>query len=109
MASAPVGLGVATNAAAAATGGVNGVSDARALDTLSSTIAESSGNVPSGRQSSKPSRQTSESRLTEPEAAFERSSLKRLGPTGTPLMPTNHSSAGMLNESGWVASLAAPP
>jgi hypothetical protein len=32
-----------------------------------------------------------------PTPAFERSSLKRIGPTGTPLMPTYHSSAGTVN------------
>src|SRR6478752_6348407 len=76
---------------------MNGVSEPRTLDTPSSTIASSSGYVLSGRQSSKPSRQTSDSLVTAPEAALERSSLKRIGPTGTPLMPTNHSSPGMLS------------
>src|SRR3954471_15735922 len=106
IATAPAVLGVGPNTVA--TDGVNGVSDARALDTLSSTIAESSGKVPSGRQSSKPSRHTSDSRFTEPDAAFERSSLKRIGPTGTPLMPTSHSSAGMLNGSWTAASVGLP-
>src|SRR6187402_172820 len=103
---AAAGLGVGPNTVA--TDGVNGVSDARALETLSSTIADNSGKVPSGRQSSKPSRHTSDSRFTEPDAALERSSLKRIGPTGTPLIPTNHSSAGILRESGTAASLVPP-
>jgi hypothetical protein len=63
----------------------------------------------SGRQSSKPSRHTSDSLLTAPDAALLRSSLKRIGPTGTPLIPTNHSSPGMLSGAATSAGLSRPP
>src|SRR5262249_35854505 len=78
-----------------ATGGGRGASDARTLDTPSSTIATNSGNVRNGRQSSYPSRQTKDSSVISPLPARFRSSAKRRGPVGEPSMPTNHSSAGM--------------
>lgn len=81
----------------AAAGELNGAMDARALETLSSTMATSSGKVRSACQSSNPSRHTSESKVMAPTLALERSSLNRMGPTGTPLIPTYHSSAGTVN------------
>lgn len=60
----------------------------------SRTLAASSGNNRSGRHSSSPSCQTSDSSLTAPSAAFRRTSATRIGPTGTPLMATYHSSLG---------------
>ena len=62
------------------------------------SMASSSGNVRSGTHSSNPSRQTSDSSVTPPPAALRRSSLRRTGPTGTPLMPTYHSSVLELDD-----------
>ena len=76
--------GIWTEIGTLAVGGICGVNEARALERLSSTIATSSGNVRRGCHSSNPSRQTSESKLTAPDPAFERSPLSRIGPTGTP-------------------------
>ena len=47
----------------------------------------------SARHSSQPSRQASDSSVIAPVAALLRSSLSRIGPTGTPLIPTNQPSA----------------
>src|SRR5436190_13933247 len=67
-------------------------------------MATSSGNVRSGSHSSKPSRQTSESSLIAPVAALRLSSLNRTGPTGTPLIPTYHSSVLELDDSTAIAA-----
>ena len=71
-------------------------------DSLS--IAASSGKVRSGTHSSNPSRHTNESSLMRPLAAFRRRSLRRTGPTGTPLMPTYHSSVLELDDNTAIAA-----
>jgi hypothetical protein len=58
----------------------------------SRTMAASSGNDRTGRHSSSPSCQASESSVTAPRAAFLRISAMRMGPTGTPLTATYQSS-----------------
>ena len=68
-------------------------SEIRPLASDSRTICASSGTERTGRHSSKPSCQQSESSVIAPAPAFRRSSLVRMGPTGTPLMATYHSSA----------------
>src|SRR5579859_460369 len=85
------------------TAGGAGVSDARPVP-ASLNIATSSGKVRSGSHSSNPSRQTSDSSVMAPEAALRRSSLKRTGPTGTPLMPTYHSSVLELDDKTAIAA-----
>src|SRR5579883_1455705 len=68
-------------------------SDERPLAAASRTTAASSENARTGRHSSSPSCQTSESSVTAPSAALRRTSATRTGPTGTPLIATYHSSA----------------
>src|SRR5204862_878370 len=99
---APTG-GPRERGAGAALGGA-GVSEVRPPDADSFSIARSSGNVRSGNHSSKPSRQTSESSVTAPPVALRRSSLRRTGPTGTPLMPTYHSSVLELEDRTAIAA-----
>jgi hypothetical protein len=70
----------------------------------SRNIVTSSGNVRSGSHSSNPSRHTSDSSVMAPVAALRRSSLSRTGPTGTPLMPTYHSSLLELDDSTAIAA-----
>src|SRR6185503_12679257 len=81
-----------------------GVSDVRPAVADSLSIAASSGNVRSGTHSSNPSRHTSDSSVMRPLAALRRRSLKRTGPTGTPLIPTYHSSVEELDESTAMAA-----
>lgn len=76
------------------TSGGGGVRDARPVDAASRTVAASSGNVRSGRHSSRPSCHTRESSFTAPSAALRRTSAMRIGPTGTPLTATYQSSPG---------------
>src|SRR5262249_29897881 len=56
----------------------------------------SSGKFRSGCHSSNPSRQTSESPSTAPVDAFSRIAARRIGPTGTPAIPTYQSSLGVV-------------
>src|SRR5215468_6331584 len=86
-----------------AAGGGVGVSEWRPA-AASRSRATSSGNVRSGSHSSNPSRQTSDSSVMAPEAALRRSSLRRTGPTGTPLMPTYHSSVLELDDRTAIAA-----
>jgi hypothetical protein len=66
------------------------------LDVCASvTISSSSAKFRSGSHSSNPSRQTSESPSTAPVPAFSRMAASRIGPTGTPAMPTYQSSPGV--------------
>src|SRR3954464_3432278 len=80
-----------------------GVSEVRAVDD-SLSMALNSGNVRRGTHSSNPSRQTSDSSLINPADALRRSSLRRTGPTGTPLMPTYHSSVLALDDKTAIAA-----
>jgi hypothetical protein len=84
-------------------GGGVGVSDVRG-EAVSFSIAESSGKVRRGTHSSNPSRHTSDSSVIAPEAALRLSSARRTGPTGTPLIPTYHSSVFELVESTAIAA-----
>src|SRR5215831_1765988 len=86
-----------------AAGGGVGVSEWRPA-AASRSRATSSGNVRSGSHSSNPSRQTSDSSVMPPLAALRRSSLSRTGPTGTPLMPTYHSSVLELDDKTAIAA-----
>jgi hypothetical protein len=76
-----------------ASGGGGVASDTRPPAIASRTTAASSLIALTGRHSSSPSCQTSESSVTAPVAALRRSSVMRTGPTGTPLIATYHSSA----------------
>lgn len=71
-------------------GGSAGGRETRVI--ASRTLAASSANWRSGRHSSSPSCQTSDSSVMAPSAALRRTSATRMGPTGTPLMATYHSS-----------------
>src|SRR5262249_35201002 len=73
-------------------GGGGGVKDVRGAAEASLRSAQSSGNVRSGTHSSKPSRQTHDSSVMAPVAGLRLGPASRTGPTGTPLMPTYHSS-----------------
>ncbi len=72
--------------------GGRGVIDDRPDENASRTIAASSGKDRSARHSSSPSCQHRDSSVTAPMAALRRISAMRMGPTGTPLMATYHSS-----------------
>jgi hypothetical protein len=63
--------------------------------------------VRKGRHSSQVSRQVSDSSVIAPVAALLRSSLSLIGPTGTPLMPTNQPSAAGSSGAAAAARLAA--
>ncbi len=74
--------------------GGGGVMEMRPPAAASRTLAARSGKVLSGRHSSRPSCQTSDSSVTAPRAALRRTSATRIGPTGTPLTATYQSSPG---------------
>ncbi len=91
----PAGEGVWGARAGGGGGAVERINPGRVRDKLliaSRTLAASSGNVRSARHSSRPSCQTRDSSVTAPMAAFRRTSATRIGPTGTPLIATYHSS-----------------
>ncbi len=64
------------------TSGGGGVIETRPDVAASRTLAARSGNVRSGRHSSRPSCHTSESSVTAPSAALRRTSAMRIGPDG---------------------------